>query len=405
MPRFRSFSVEDIHISTGSSFLSRRRSRSAALVVEASSADEPPLEEEEKPSCTTDLTQPWAAAFSYPSPPASESSFDGTETPLVQACKAIDAYPFPRQSPKANNLPANYNDFKRSGGTPPRRCYSGGASPRTPLSSPDRFIPRRLSPMSSTRSFHLSKPSYSLSGGEKLLRQRSASPDPFSPRMSSRTRIGPSSLSPRRPSRTPRAVSANGSGVLGVRAQSLGQTSRQASLGAVWNVGGTGAAMRGPVAGVPDGRGGFLGSGTNAPMYTSQFLQGDSPDQDLDRHERRLAAAFDIDQTSRILGSPAGPEAFLSQSIARGTKRKWNDGQVARTVWKDSEWVKDGALIRERESFQRHHATLIFLPVRPSLGHICGTWHGQVVGGGRSGYMAVKIGGESRTASHTILGY
>ena len=105
--------------------------------------------------------------------------------------------------------------------------------------------------------------------------------------------------------------------------------------------------MSGPMAGVPDGRGGFLGSGTNAPMYTSQFLQGDSPDQDLERHERRLAAALDIDQASRILASPASPDSFSSHSTSRGTKRKWIDGQGARTVWKDSEWVKDGAFMRK----------------------------------------------------------
>lgn len=345
MPRFRSFSVEDIHPSTGSSFFSRRRSRSAVLIIEEAPAKEEPPEE--KRSCTTDLTQPWAAAFPYPSPPISESSFDGTETPLVQACKAIDAYPFPRQNLRGKNLPDNSNGFKRISASPSRRRYSGGATPRTPLSSPDRFLPRRLSPMSSTRSFHLSKPSYTLSGDEKLLRQRSGSPDPFSPRAASRTRNAPIRLTPRRQSRTPRAASANNGGVLGVRAQPVGQSSRQASYGAVWNVGGRAAAMNGPMAGVSDGRGGFLGSGTNAPMYTSQFLQDDGPDQDLDRHERRLAAAFDIDQASRVLGSPASPEAFPSQRICRGTKRKWNDNQGARTVWKDSEWVKDGAFIRK----------------------------------------------------------
>lgn len=368
MPRFRSFSVENIHSTTGSSFFSRRRSRSATLIVDAPAKEEP-LDETLRH--TTDLTQPWAATFPYPSPPASESSFEGTETPLVKACKAIDAYPFPRQGSKANQLPDNSDGFKKISVSPSRRCYSGGASPRTPVSSPDRFIPRRLSPMSSTRSFHLSKPSYSLSSGEKLLRQRGAIPDPFGPRAASRTRQTPTRLAPRRPSRTPRAASANGSGVLEVRAQSLGQSTRQASSGAVWNVGGTGAAINGPVAGVSDGRGGFLGSGTNAPMYTSQFLQGDSPDQDLDRHERRLAAAFDIDQASRVLGSPAGPEAFPSHSIGRGTKRKWNDGQGARTVWKDSEWVKDGALMRK--FFQYYLMTFIPRQFGASPGPTCKT--------------------------------
>jgi hypothetical protein len=98
--------------------------------------------------------------------------------------------------------------------------------------------------------------------------------------------------------------------------------------------------MIGPVTGIPDGRGGFLSSGTNAPMYTSQFLEGDSPDQDLERHERRLAAALDIDQANKILGAPIS----LSFSDVRSPVVVLSGGFTTKMRGlADNEWVKDGA--------------------------------------------------------------
>jgi len=347
MPHFQSCSVEDSHTTTDPSLLSLPRSKSVPPVSPLLNHDGLP---ENPLGCFADLTQPWAATFTYPSPSASESSFDGTSTPLVQACKARDAFPFPHQSTNAKERSAHPPIFNASCGRPERRCYSGRTRLRTPLYSPDRFIPKRRSPLSSTRSFQLSKPADSLSGNEKLLRQRSASPDPFSPRTPSRMRDNLGRFPLHRPIRALRSGTASGSDVLSIRTQPLAQSNRQASFGAVWNVGGTTAAMIGPVTGIPDGRGGFLSSGTNAPMYTSQFLEGDSPDQDLERHERRLAAALDIDQANKILGAPISPQFFRCEISSSGTKRKWIYDQGARTVWRDNEWVKDGAPLRKLSS-------------------------------------------------------
>lgn len=343
MPHSQSFSVEDTYSATDTTFFHRPRSTSGPPVFPSLDNDDL---HRDAPEGITDLTQPWAAAFPWSSSPSAlESSVFGTPTPLVQACRAISSFPFPHQSSSAKDEPASPRVYNRSNGNPHRRCYSSRTRLQSPFNSPDRFIPSRRSPLSSTGSFHLSKPPQSLTGNEKLLRQRSASPDPFSPRSPSRLRNSPARFPSHRPVRRSRAATTNGGGVLGTRTESPSQSNRHASFGAVWNVGGITATTTGPMAGVPDGRGGFLGSGTNAPMYTSQFLEGDGPDQDLERHERRLAAALDIDQANRILGLPMDHGSFRDGSPSHGTKRKWNHDLSSRTVWRDNEWVNDSAPI------------------------------------------------------------
>lgn len=47
---------------------------------------------------------------------------------------------------------------------------------------------------------------------------------------------------------------------------------------------------------VDDGRGGLFASGTNAPMFGSLFPPSKPKMQeDIEKHEARLASAFDID--------------------------------------------------------------------------------------------------------------
>ena len=107
--------------------------------------------------------------------------------------------------------------------------------------------------------------------------------------------------------------------------------------------GSTAASPTGPVQGLPNGRGGVIGSGTNAPMYTSRFLDGETPDQDLERLEGRLAAALDIDQTSRVLeipGSPLKPGHASTGSLASKRRYPFID---SRTRWEHGTWVQEGA--------------------------------------------------------------
>lgn len=84
MPHFQSFSVEDSHTTPDPSLLSLPRSKSVPPVSSLLNHDGLP---ENPLGCFADLTQPWAATFTYPSPSASESSFDGTSTRLCRPAK------------------------------------------------------------------------------------------------------------------------------------------------------------------------------------------------------------------------------------------------------------------------------------------------------------------------------
>lgn len=60
----------------------------------------------------------------------------------------------------------------------------------------------------------------------------------------------------------------------------------------VWTVGG----LLPNQGAVDDGRGGLFASGTNAPMFGSLFPPSKPKTQeDVEKHEARLASAFDID--------------------------------------------------------------------------------------------------------------
>lgn len=229
-----------------------------------------------------------------------------------------------------------------------RRCISAGGIPLTPLTTPDRFIANRNAGHDASSSFQVSKPADQLTSAEKLLRQNSATPDPFrSPSIArqGRPRIS-SSQSPRNVSGPARVI--NGTNLLHPSLNPLNTQNRQVSTGAVWSVGGSAATTpTGPINGIPDGRGGLLGSGTNAPMYTSRFFESNTPDQDRGRLEGRLAAALDIDQTNRVLNhsqSPnrgGGSNSVASSSPLRSTPKAY------RTDWKDGQWVRGEALACE----------------------------------------------------------
>jgi hypothetical protein len=83
------------------------------------------------------------------------------------------------------------------------------------------------------------------------------------------------------------------------------------------------------VVGVSTGRGGMLGSGTNAPLYTSTFLNRADPEAELEAYERRLALALDVDQTNRILCHSPTPSIFHSGKQSGSLselKHSWRDG-------------------------------------------------------------------------------
>ncbi len=96
----------------------------------------------------------------------------------------------------------------------------------------------------------------------------------------------------------------------------------------MWRVGGLA-----PISGVPNGRGGLIGSGTNAPLYTTSFSAGPKTDIE-DRHEGRLAEALEIDRASRVLEFRE-PSALKSATISKGN-------ELQKTLWSGTQWILGG---------------------------------------------------------------
>jgi hypothetical protein len=204
-----------------------------------------------------------------------------------------------------------------------------------PSSAPDRYIGSRR-PLAVTReSFKLNKPAERLDSNQPGRRGCHVS-DPFSRRLRRSGRLNDElrglreahSLIIGRASahrRVSNLVHRRVSSTLGAR---------QVSTGAVWNVGGP-SAVSDTVIGVSTGRGGMLGSGTNAPLYASTFLNRADPEAELEAYERRLALAMDVDQADRILQhSPALARFHDTKSGGVVTHMKH--------TWRDSAWIKDG---------------------------------------------------------------
>ncbi|KAI9706378.1 MAG: hypothetical protein M1836_003383 [Candelina mexicana] len=141
-------------------------------------------------------------------------------------------------------------------------------------------------------------------------------------------------------------------GVPGVRSSSASLLNRQASLGGVWSFAAASAEPSGPIPGVSNGRGGLMGRGTNAPMYTSRFFEGDNPEEASEKLEGRLAFALDMDQASKVLTFDT-PGVGSRRRVSNGLRIR-RDGSLSvspdrgyadiRTIWKDNQWVKEGML-------------------------------------------------------------
>lgn len=270
---------------------------------------------------------------------------DETATPLTQAPFAR-SFPFPHEERNALS-PLPLRQFS-SPLRPSQWVARGGtlSPPRTPSRRPDRFIPSRRPPNSTRESFHLTKSTDRLTAGERLTRQGILSPDPFSRQLRRSGRLNEELRTLRETHSiiTGRAVLGRNGAALGLRRGSLTSNTRQISNGAVWNVGGS-SVVSDTVVGVSNGRGGLLGSGTNAPLYTSMFLSRSDPEAELETHERRLALAFDVDQSSRVLGDTSPPNSPTSPG---GTSSGYgsNSNFPTKHVWADSAWVKEGSTTR-----------------------------------------------------------
>lgn len=218
--------------------------------------------------------------------------------------------------------------------------------PRGLSRTPDRFISSRRPPTTTRESFELTKPSNRLTAEGRVTRDGTASADPFSRRLhrSSRMIEELQSLREAHSVITGQANLTRRGANLSLRRSSFTLGIRQVSVGAVWSVGGSSAVSSDTVVGVSNGRGGMLGSGTNAPLYTSMFLSRSDPEAELEAYERRLALAFDVNRADRVLEH--FPTPYGSPNTATSSSAASNAGGPTKHVWRDNAWTKDGATTR-----------------------------------------------------------
>ncbi|KAH8708647.1 WD40-repeat-containing domain protein [Phaeosphaeriaceae sp. PMI808] len=201
----------------------------------------------------------------------------------------------------------------------------------------DRYIARRRPHAITRESFELNKPTKCLEI-DRIGIGSSSNRDPFGRALHRSGRFNEELHGLREAHSTiaRRAGAQRRNANLSHRRNSFTFGTRQISAGAVWTVGGS-SAVSGTVIGVPTGRGGMLGSGTNAPLYTSSFLNRADPEAELEAYECRLALALDVDQSNRILqysATACTPQSATCRSTAPYPKHTWRDGA----------WIKDGPL-------------------------------------------------------------
>ena len=221
------------------------------------------------------------------------------------------------------------------GRTRQRRWASSDTANRAKswFNSPDRYLASRALDLDRGTAYRLGRPVATMTPRERRDRRRDYNAEPFRSTSGSRSRSTfrrtETTTSPRRilSQSTPSFVHGNTPSPVHVDAAVAPETPRQISIGAIWNVGGTLAARITPLTGVSDGHGGLLSSGSNAPMFTSHFIDRNTSDYYRQRHENRVALALDIDPTGRIL-------AHIQDTTMPDRP---SPGQ-SRIFWPDSPW-------------------------------------------------------------------
>lgn len=200
---------------------------------------------------------------------------------------------------------------------------------------PDRFIPRRENSITPSTPFRVGKSARELSPEERLLRQRLPKEDPFLP-----TRSGRPISTPRIPSDRICSTHYGPHLVIDPAVPSNDFTrgsrdfSRQVSNGAVWNVGGTSAALGRRSMATPNGSGGQIASGTTAPKFAARFLPHVASTEEREKHKCRVALALDIDPARRLLKN-CKPWPLL-ESLPSPSSPDFE--KYSPFVWKDNAW-------------------------------------------------------------------
>lgn len=205
---------------------------------------------------------------------------------------------------------------------------------RTPVSQvSDRFITPRRVHESTKDIFILGKAVSKLGGQEELRRMRTSSSDPFGP-----ARVHPRFAASLQFSRMQalRGIYLPSVNILRHRQEPSSDTNRRTRGRGSWNAG-----VVSPWANNLSGS--TIGSSTT-PVYSSDFLQQALPRDDLRIYEDRLALAFDVDQTSRVLEIQSS-----ATSLSRSTRISHHPTagkKVQGTIWRDNEWCREGISTR-----------------------------------------------------------
>ncbi|TLS23700.1 uncharacterized protein PpBr36_06117 [Pyricularia pennisetigena] len=295
--------------------------------------------------------------FSDPEPP---------EVPKPPAFKKSAT--LPRASTRARTRPSLLGTFsmdqnslnlsRNSDTTVPR------ASARTSPRHADRFVPSRNQSTPTSEKFKTTKSLLQLSPTEKLLRHERATPDAFCfvPRRTAPMAHEFRSISA---SGTRAAARTGARTVLGSITPASSdiniQNNRQVSQGSVWTVSGiapdspTGAASLA----IDDGRGHLAQSGTTARLFTTTFSTiRPKPEEELEKHEGRLAAALEIDRALRVLDFEPLNRPTASRCHTAAVKRK---ALQNKTYWNGTQWINNAKLL---SSTTVDNSTRI-LPVSP----------------------------------------
>ncbi|KAG9607985.1 WD40 repeat-like protein, partial [Aureobasidium melanogenum] len=214
-----------------------------------------------------------------------------------------------------------------------------------PSRTPDRFVFDRTLNVQPRERFMLSTPPQELTANDRWSRRQSHAHDAFGSKtkVTRRPNLTKSPVIARTP-RTPSLFMSSRVNPLGlVTPESL----REISQGAVWNVGGSSPAqLVDGVRSTSNGRGGRITSGTNAPMFRSDFSNHVHDDTDhLRIHGKRLSAAMEVDQANRVLDQGSGlltPSRSPEVNAAAG---------FSPSVWRNNEWIKPGSPPLQRVQF------------------------------------------------------
>lgn len=276
---------------------------------------------------------------SSPTPVHADTTSQERKEPSSLNCTNQGAREDPSTA-KLHQLPLRYDSSPLRPGQWVTRGGKLSLPRRSQASNQDRFISSRR-PFSITReSFELNKPKERVKGEKMVFCDGSLAPNAFSRQLRRSGRLndelrglreahsltfGRANMHPRNANFSP-----------------LPLNTRQVSTGAVWNVGGP-SAVSDTVIGVSTGRGGILGSGTNAPLYKSAFLDRADPEAEILAYQQRLALALDVDQTDRVLQH--------SPTTSRLHSTEHSDMKShANHVWRDGAWIKDGVYSRSCSS-------------------------------------------------------